>query len=118
MPEEAAAATFADLFAAEAVTGTAATATAAGTAAGIGAATSGLLEKAGTSLVTGLGSAVATSLLAPKPRVPTLAPVTPMPDPLAQQEAKQRSMIEQMARRGRASTVLTNPADSAGKLGD
>ena len=52
------------------------------------------------------------ALLAPKP--PKAPGVTPMPDPLAQDEARRRSIAEQMSRRGRASTIMTQPG---GKLG-
>jgi hypothetical protein len=38
-----------------------------------------------------------------------------MPDPLQQEQAKKRSLIEQLSRRGRASTVLTNQGGT--KLG-
>jgi len=117
MPEEAAAATFADLFAAETV-GTAATATATAAATGAGAAAGGFLEKMGTSLATGAAGAVASSILSEKPKMPTLAAPTPMPDPLAQEQAKQRAVIEQMARRGRAASILTDTSGTAaGKLG-
>ena len=63
-----------------------------------------------------LAPAVVSTLLAPKP--PKAAPVAAMPDPLAQQQAQQQKIIDQMARRGRASTILTNPgAASGGSLG-
>jgi hypothetical protein len=38
-----------------------------------------------------------------------------MPDPLQQQQAKRRSLIEQLSRSGRSSTVLTNQGGT--KLG-
>ena len=70
-------------------------------------------------MATGAATSVATSLLNPRPNItaPTVTPVVGMPDPLAQQQAKQQSMIEQMARRGRASTILTDSAGGSGKLG-
>jgi hypothetical protein len=45
-----------------------------------------------------------------------------MPDPEAQQAARQRSLTDQIARRGRASTILTDSGGgglggSGGKLG-
>lgn len=61
-----------------------------------------------------LGGALVSGAMAPKP--PKIPGVTPMPDPLAQQEARRRSITEQLARRGRASTIMTQPAPS-GKLG-
>jgi hypothetical protein len=54
------------------------------------------------------------ALLAPD--APKEKPGPAMPDPLAQEEARRRSIAEQMARRGRASTVLTDTSGS-GKLG-
>ena len=90
-----------------------------GAATGAATATGGsLLSQFGTSLATGAGTAVASSLLNPrqKPQDPTVTPVVGMPDPLAKQEAMKQSMIEQMARHGRASTVLTDNSGS-GKLG-
>lgn len=69
-------------------------------------------------MATGAATSVATSLLNPRNiTAPTVTPVVGMPDPLAQQQAKQQSMIEQMARRGRASTILTDSAGGSGKLG-
>jgi hypothetical protein len=73
-----------------------------------------------TALNAGVSTAVG-SLLAPK--VPTVLPggktaAVPMPDPLAQEAATKKSLVEQLARRGRASTVLTSPGgNSGGKLG-
>jgi hypothetical protein len=40
--------------------------------------------------------------------------VSEMPDPLAQQRARRRSLTEQLGRRGRASTIMTRPS---GRLG-
>jgi hypothetical protein len=57
---------------------------------------------------------VAGDLLAPN--VPKLAPPAAMPDPLETQKAKERSIIEQMARRGRAASILTSEG-SGTKLG-
>lgn len=87
---------------------------------------------AGSSLVNTVGksafnagvSTAVGSLLAPKPpqTQPTVLPggktttePVPMPDPLAQEAASKRSIVEQLARRGRASTILTSPG--SGKLG-
>lgn len=62
-----------------------------------------------------LAPTVVSSLLAPKP--PKTKAPTAMPDPLAQQQAQQQKLIAQMARRGRASTILTNPGSAGGALG-
>lgn len=59
--------------------------------------------------------AVISSLLAPKP--PKTKAPTAMPDPLAEQQATQQKLIAQMARRGRSSTILTNPSNAGGSLG-
>ena len=53
------------------------------------------------------GLAVGLKALMPGKK-PGVAPVVGMPDPKAQAEARRRSLAEQMSRRGRASTVLTN----------
>lgn len=77
------------------------------TAAGIGG--SSLVQGAGQAV----GSAAVSSLLAPK--MPALPKPTPMPDPQAQEAARKKSLLEQTARRGRASTILTDSASD--KLG-
>lgn len=59
--------------------------------------------------------AVVSSLLQPKPPK-TKAPQA-MPDPLAQQQAQQQKLLQQLARRGRSSTILTNPGSASGALG-
>lgn len=71
-----------------------------------------------------LGAAAGTvlnSMLSPSPQtpaVPTIAPPTGMPDPQAQIQAQQKSIAAQIARRGRASTILTQDQGGAGnKLG-
>lgn len=90
----------------------------AGTAAGSGSASAG----AGSSWLDyskaaakALAPAVVSSLLQPKP--PKTKAPTAMPDPLAQQQATQQKLLQQLARRGRASTILTNPANGGGSLG-
>lgn len=101
-------------------TGTALGGATLGTGAGIGATIGKVADSPfGKAITTGAGTAVASSLLNPRPNIsaPTVAPVVGMPDPLAQQQAKQQSLIEQMARRGRASTILTDSGDGSGKLG-
>lgn len=62
-----------------------------------------------------LAPTVVSSLLQPKP--PKTKAPTAMPDPLAQQQATQQKLIAQLARRGRASTILTNPGNAGGSLG-
>jgi pyrroline-5-carboxylate reductase len=70
------------------------------------------LEQTPDANLTAAATAGISKLLAPsRPDLPN--PVA-MPDAQAQEEARKRSIIEQTARRGRASTVLT---DSAGTLG-
>ncbi len=49
---------------------------------------------------------------APAP-APSVTPPTPMPDPKGQKDAKKRSIAEMMARRGRASTILTDSSNDA-----
>jgi hypothetical protein len=83
------------------------------TAAGAAAGTAGLMQAAGTSAATALATGLVTKALAPKP--PQVPGVTPMPDLQAQQQAQSQSIAEQMARRGRASTILTAPSN--GTLG-
>lgn len=62
-----------------------------------------------------LAPTVVSSLLQPKP--PKTKAPTAMPDPLAQQQAQQQKLIQQLARRGRASTILTSPGNAGGSLG-
>jgi len=83
-----------------------------------GAAAGGLGTIGNKALEFGIQGAAST-LLSPtmEQQAPTVKPVTEMPDPLAQQEAKKRALTEQMARRGRASTIMTAPSGS-GKLGN
>lgn len=60
-------------------------------------------------------NAVTAKAMAPKP--PGLPAPIEMPDPLATEQARKKSLLEQMARRGRASTILTNPGAGRSKLG-
>lgn len=55
-------------------------------------------------------TAVVGDKLLNKPDAPQLPQPATMPDPLEQQKAKERSIIEQMARRGRSASILTNTA--------
>lgn len=90
---------------------------AAGAGAGTAAAAGGTLGGSlGTSLATAAGGQVVGSLLAPKaPKAPGVKNPLTMPDPQAQDAATRRSLVEQLARRGRASTILTDTG--SGKLG-
>lgn len=72
-----------------------------GAVAGTGLAAAALEGAAGA-----VGAGVATALLAPD--APELQKPGVMPDPLETQKARERSIIEQMARRGRAASILTN----------
>lgn len=85
---------------------------AAGTSSGAG---SSAWVKYGESAAKALAPTVLSSVLSPKP--PKTKAPTAMPDPLAQQQAQRQKIIDQMARRGRASTILTNPGNAGGSLG-
>lgn len=95
-------------------------------AAGAGAIAGGsILGTIGTGVATSVGSQLIGSALAPNPKsmAPSLIPpgstsASPltMPDPLAQEAARKKSIVQSMTRRGRASTVLTNSGGS-GTLG-
>lgn len=72
-----------------------------------------------------VAGAVISSVLAPKPKgqtdavaaaAPTVAPVTPMPtaDDSAVAAAKKKSIADQIATQGRASTILSQTSDSLG----
>lgn len=59
-------------------------------------------------------------LLAPKPKPAVIPPApapVPLPDDEALQAARKKQVADQMARRGRASTILTDP-EAGTKLGD
>ena len=88
-------------------TGTAmggATAGVAGTAGTVGG--GGLLQAIGTSAATAAATAGVNQALAPKR--PDLPKPLAMPDPAEQERARQRAIIEQLSRRGRASTILSD----------
>lgn len=91
-----------------------------GGASAAGLSASGALAAGWGALNTPFGAAAAGSaaskVLGPKaPAVPQVKPVMEMPDPLEQQKAKERSIIEQMARRGRSASILTS--EGGGTLG-
>jgi hypothetical protein len=68
-----------------------------------------------TTAATAAAAATATNaLLMPKPSAPEIKPVTAMPDPLEQRKAQERSIIEQLARRGRSASILTGEAATLG----
>lgn len=105
------------------LTGGATFGTLGGAGAGLAGAASSLLKSpAAQSAAGSVAGAVASSLLSPKPRGlgrpgVSAVPVMPLPDDLNVQRAKRRSIASQMARRGRASTILTSDGLSD-KLGD
>ena len=74
----------------------------------------GLLSTFGKGLAQGAAGGVVSSLLTPNP--PKAGQPLAMPDPLAQEQARRQSLIEQTARRGRAASIMTDA--SGGKLGD
>jgi hypothetical protein len=78
------------------------------TASGSAAAAAGTSSLAATAATAGAVVAGGKLLSDLKPDAPELKPVTPMPDPLEQQKAKERSIIEQMSRRGRSASILTD----------
>lgn len=59
----------------------------------------------------GLGTATG-QLLATAPKLPTPPPPTLMPDQSQIAKASQASLTDQLARRGRASTIMTGPSSS------
>jgi len=83
-------------------------------AAGAGSGSSSWLSY-GKTAATAIAPSVVSSLMQPKP--PKTKAPTAMPDPLAQQQAQQQKLLTQLARRGRASTILTNPGNAGGSLG-
>lgn len=84
-------------------------------AAGSGSSATSSWMSYGKTAATAIAPSVVSSLLAPKP--PKTKAPTAMPDPLAQQQAQQQKLIQQLARRGRASTILTSPGSAGGSLG-
>jgi hypothetical protein len=89
----------------------AATAAASATAA---SALNPLLVSAGKQAGTAALTAGVGKLLTPSPKPPSVKPELAMPDPLEQQKARQRTIAETLAGRGRAGTILT---DTSAKLG-
>lgn len=68
-----------------------------------------VMKDIGRSVAIGAGTNVVTSLLTPKPKEPAIPPPTPMPDQQAMEKERRRKIAEQMARRGRAASILTSP---------
>jgi hypothetical protein len=91
---------------------------AAGTEATFG---TGVADTSVSAFAAGLGKTVATTALtagvqsALAPKRPDLPVPLPMPDPVATEAARRKSLIDQISRRGRASTILSDNA--AGTLG-
>lgn len=92
-----------------------------GTAAAAGGATA-TEAGVGSTLLAGAGKAAAGAAVsgliqaATAPKRPDLPPPIAMPDPQAQEAARQKAIADQIARRGRASTILTD-SSGAGTLG-
>lgn len=72
---------------------------------------------AGTQTVIG-GAATATAATAAnaalQPKLPGVKPPVAMPDQQAVEDARRRSVAQQLARRGRASTILSDQSDALG----
>lgn len=84
-------------------------------ATGAAAGGSGILGAAASAGASALATGLVQKSMMPKP--PKVGTPLAMPDPLAQEQARRRSLQEQAARSGRASTMLTSPTDAGGKLG-
>lgn len=67
-----------------------------------------VMKDIGRSVAIGAGTNVVTSLLTPKPKQPAITPPPPMPDQQAMEQERRRKIAEQMARRGRAASILTD----------
>lgn len=52
--------------------------------------------------------------LVPSVQAPAVEEAVEMPDPVAQQAARQRSLVEQLSRRGRQSTILSQGSQKLG----
>ena len=76
-----------------------------------GAAAGGLL---GSQVVQTAAGAAVTSALTPKPDIPKVKEPASMPDPLETRAARRKAITDQLSRRGRASTILTNMNDKLG----
>jgi hypothetical protein len=65
---------------------------------------------------TGVASAVAGGVVSSvmRPKIPGVKAPAAMPDQNAIDAARRRSALDQMARHGRASTILSDPGDTLG----
>ena len=81
--------------------------------AGASAGAAGIGSAMGAAAAAAVASGVVGQLMAPD--APEAKKALEMPDPLAQEAARRREIAETMSRRGRASTIMTEP--SGGKLG-
>jgi hypothetical protein len=95
------------------VGGTSGATAGAGSAAGAGAGASSSWWDYGKTAAKALGPSLVNAAMQPKP--PKTKAPTAMPDPLAEEQAQRQKLIEQLSRRGRASTVLTSASN--GSLG-
>jgi hypothetical protein len=86
-------------------------------AAGAAGAAAGGLTATQAALAGGLGAGILGSMSQPNMPGPTSATVMPTPDGQAIQQAQRRSISAQMARRGRASTILTGNQSPGETLG-
>lgn len=77
---------------------------------GLSAGTQTLISGAAAGAASAGVSALASKGAAPPPVPKPIA----MPDPQAQQEAQRRSLVAQLSRSGRASTILSDNGDSLG----
>lgn len=95
------------------VGGTSGATAGAGSAAGAGAGASSSWWDYGKTAAKLVGPSLLNAAMQPKP--PKTKAPTAMPDPLAQEQAQRQKLIEQLSRRGRASTILTSATN--GSLG-
>lgn len=82
---------------------------------GMEAATAATVAEVGSVAATAGAAYTGYKALTSKSPVPAAPQTMRMPDPLEQQAARQKSIAEMMARRGRQASIVTQPAD--GKLG-
>lgn len=84
-------------------------------AVGVSAATAATAAEATVVGTQALGAIKGFQALTNKPSAPPTPAAMRMPDPMEQEKAKQQSIAEMMARRGRQSTIVTQP--QSGTLG-
>ena len=78
------------------------------------AATAAWMAEAASAAATVVGTAMVTKAMTPNVKTPEVKPTLAMPDPLAQEAARKREIAETMSRRGRASTIMTQPSGTLG----